>query len=91
MECIEFIKDYLDEGNIGPFLQTAINFSLEEVKKEILKYISDNGKDCFQSKHFLSWSEECLMVILKALSNDLKTCNISSLDSIVPQEISSVK
>jgi hypothetical protein len=47
------MKDYLDEGNIGPFLQTAIIFSLEEVKKGILKYISDNGKDCFQSKHFL--------------------------------------
>lgn len=66
MECIVFMKDDLDEGNVGPFLQTAIIFSLEEVKKGILKYISDNGKDCFQSKHFLSWSAECLMFILKA-------------------------
>lgn len=63
--CAEYMEDKFADENVCTFLDLALLYDIEKMKKDASRYIDNNVKNVLESEEFLKISKACLTYILK--------------------------
>ncbi|XP_071145748.1 BTB/POZ domain-containing protein 6-like [Mytilus edulis] len=63
--CVRFLHSLIDLNRVWNVLQTAIDFSLDDLKLECLQYISRDTIRCLGSSQFQNLGKECFSEVIR--------------------------